>query len=170
MFPAPSKDLALTEADMSCGHAGRQRPRVLFCKVRRPPRSATESSRSGSGSGGGDFRWHGIGRAKANYFVELEDRPRLALLRRIKDSFDPAGSSTPVWCSRSPERFSCSSWDPARRKALAAPRADAMKDVHAARSESTSRLAQVGSGVANRRLGQLENRAVRPRSLRRRPS
>jgi glycolate oxidase len=38
---------------------------------------------------------HGIGRAKAPYFAALEDPAKFALLRRIKDSFDPAGILNP---------------------------------------------------------------------------
>ena len=38
---------------------------------------------------------HGLGRSKASYFQELEDPTKLALLRRIKQSFDPAGILNP---------------------------------------------------------------------------
>ena len=38
---------------------------------------------------------HGLGRAKAPYFLELEDPAKVALLRRIKKSFDPAGILNP---------------------------------------------------------------------------
>ncbi len=38
---------------------------------------------------------HGIGRAKASYFVELEDPVKVDLMRRIKQSFDPAGILNP---------------------------------------------------------------------------
>jgi glycolate oxidase len=38
---------------------------------------------------------HGIGRAKSSYFVELEDPVKVHLMRRIKQSFDPAGILNP---------------------------------------------------------------------------
>ena len=38
---------------------------------------------------------HGLGRAKTPYFLELEDPAKVALMRRIKASFDPAGILNP---------------------------------------------------------------------------
>ena len=38
---------------------------------------------------------HGLGRAKTSYFLELEDPAKVALLGRIKRSFDPAGLLNP---------------------------------------------------------------------------
>jgi glycolate oxidase len=38
---------------------------------------------------------HGIGREKKPYFLALTDPAQLALLRRIKGSFDPAGILNP---------------------------------------------------------------------------
>jgi glycolate oxidase len=38
---------------------------------------------------------HGLGRAKAPYWRELEDPVKVDLLRRIKQSFDPAGILNP---------------------------------------------------------------------------
>jgi glycolate oxidase len=38
---------------------------------------------------------HGIGEAKKKYYLELEDPTKVALLRRIKTAFDPAGILNP---------------------------------------------------------------------------
>jgi glycolate oxidase len=38
---------------------------------------------------------HGLGRAKTPYFLHLEDPAKIALLHRIKQSFDPAGILNP---------------------------------------------------------------------------
>ncbi len=38
---------------------------------------------------------HGLGRAKTPYYLKLEDPAKVALLRRIKESFDPAGILNP---------------------------------------------------------------------------
>jgi len=98
-FLRRARDLALTEgATMSgCGHAGDGNVHgVLFCKDPQTRKKLlTEIFALGIGLGGAISGEHGIGRAKANYFVELEDPAKLALLRRIKDSFDPAGILNP---------------------------------------------------------------------------
>ncbi|WP_328358658.1 FAD-binding protein [Mycobacterium sp. NBC_00419] len=98
-FLRKARDLAVASgAAMSgCGHAGDGNVHgVLFCKdpeVRR--RVLTEIFAMGMDLGGAISGEHGIGRAKASYFTELEDPAKLALLRRIKDSFDPAGILNP---------------------------------------------------------------------------
>lgn len=80
-----------------CGHAGDGNVHGgLFCKdagLRK--KVLTEIFALGMQLGGAISGEHGIGRAKAPYFSELEDPAKLALLRRIKDSFDPAGILNP---------------------------------------------------------------------------
>jgi glycolate oxidase len=39
--------------------------------------------------GGAISAEHGIGTAKKEYFLELEDPAKLALMRRVKSAFDP---------------------------------------------------------------------------------
>ena len=46
-------------------------------------------------SGGAVSGEHGIGTAKVSYFLELADPVAVSLMRRIKDSFDPAGILNP---------------------------------------------------------------------------
>ncbi|HEX4219960.1 MAG TPA: FAD-linked oxidase C-terminal domain-containing protein [Acidimicrobiales bacterium] len=50
---------------------------------------------AGIGLGGAVSGEHGIGRAKKAYLAEFEDPSKLALMRRIKDSFDPRGILNP---------------------------------------------------------------------------
>jgi glycolate oxidase len=47
--------------------------------------------RAGMDLGGAISGEHGIGTEKKRYFAELEDPTKLALMRRIKDAFDPHG-------------------------------------------------------------------------------
>lgn len=50
---------------------------------------------AGAAVGGAVSGEHGIGTAKRKYYLELEDPNKLALMRRIKEAFDPAGILNP---------------------------------------------------------------------------
>lgn len=98
-FLRKARDIALTEGvTMSgCGHAGDGNVHgVLFCKdpqIRK--KLLTEIFDFAMSLGGAISGEHGVGRAKADYFCQLEDPAKLELMQRIKRSFDPAGILNP---------------------------------------------------------------------------
>ena len=80
-----------------CGHAGDGNVHLaILCKdatVRQ--QLTTDIFALAMALGGAISGEHGLGRAKTPYFVDLEDPAKVALMRRIKDSFDPAGILNP---------------------------------------------------------------------------
>ncbi len=98
-FLRRARDIALAEGiGMSgCGHAGDGNVHgVLFCKDRKLRKKLlTDIFAFAMSLGGAISGEHGVGRAKADYFCELEDPAKLALMQRIKHSFDPAGILNP---------------------------------------------------------------------------
>jgi glycolate oxidase len=80
-----------------CGHAGDGNIHfsVYEPNAERRARLLTAIFRMGRDMGGAVSGEHGIGKAKRGYFTALEDPAKLALQRRIKTAFDPAGILNP---------------------------------------------------------------------------
>ncbi|AFC53535.1 FAD-binding oxidoreductase [Mycobacterium paraintracellulare] len=98
-FLSTARDLATAAggAAAGCGHAGDGNVHLaIFCPdpVTRK-KLLTDIFALAMELGGAISGEHGLGRAKAPYFVELEDPVKVDLMRRIKASFDPAGILNP---------------------------------------------------------------------------
>jgi FAD/FMN-containing dehydrogenase len=80
-----------------CGHAGDGNVHLaIMCKdPAKKKQLLTDIFALAMELGGAISGEHGIGSAKASYFVELEDPVKVDLMRRIKSSFDPAGILNP---------------------------------------------------------------------------
>ena len=98
-FLRKARDLALAEgAGMGgCGHAGDGNVHLaVLCKDPDTRKKLlTDIFAAAMEMGGAISGEHGLGRSKASYFLELEDPNKIALLRRIKESFDPEGILNP---------------------------------------------------------------------------
>jgi glycolate oxidase len=80
-----------------CGHVGDGNVHLgVFCPDPRERKELlTEVFSLGMELGGAISGEHGLGRTKSEYFRALEDPVKIALMRRIKDGFDPAGILNP---------------------------------------------------------------------------
>ena len=80
-----------------CGHAGDGNVHLaVFCPdedVRH--RLMNDIFAAAMELGGAISGEHGLGRVKVRHFLDLEDPVNVALMRRIKDAFDPAGILNP---------------------------------------------------------------------------
>jgi glycolate oxidase len=80
-----------------CGHAGDGN--IHFSVYERDEKKRFDLLQAifdmGTSIGGAISGEHGIGRAKKRYYQALEDPAKLALQRRIKAAFDPAGVLNP---------------------------------------------------------------------------
>ncbi|BBX59478.1 putative FAD-linked oxidoreductase [Mycobacterium shottsii] len=84
-------------AAIGCGHAGDGNVHLaIICKDPvKKKQLMTDIFALAMELGGAMSSEHGVGRAKTPYFLELEDPAKIALMSRIKQSFDPAGILNP---------------------------------------------------------------------------
>jgi glycolate oxidase len=91
---------------VGCGHAGDGNVHLaILCKdSEKRHQLMTDILALAMELGGAISGEHGLGRAKTPYFLKLEDPAKVALMRRIKTSFDPAGILNPdvVFAAESP--------------------------------------------------------------------
>jgi len=98
-FLAAAREMAMTAggAAAGCGHAGDGNVHLaILCKdPDKRKKLMTDIFALAIELGGAISGEHGLGRAKTPYFLKLEDPVKVALMRRIKHSFDPAGILNP---------------------------------------------------------------------------
>jgi len=98
-FLAAAREMAMTAggAAAGCGHAGDGNVHLaILCKdPDKRKKLMTDIFALAIELGGAISGEHGLGRAKTPYFLKLEDPVKVALMHRIKRSFDPAGILNP---------------------------------------------------------------------------
>ncbi|GAA3572854.1 FAD-binding oxidoreductase [Amycolatopsis ultiminotia] len=98
-FLTRARELALAAGGgaIGCGHAGDGNVHLaIFCTdPDTRSRLLTDIFGYAMELGGAISGEHGLGRTKTKYHEKLTDPAKLALLRRLKDSFDPAGILNP---------------------------------------------------------------------------
>ncbi len=98
-FLAAARDMAAAAggAAAGCGHAGDGNVHMaILCKDPDARKKLmTDIFALAIDLGGAISGEHGLGRAKTPYFLKLEDPAKIALMHRIKLSFDPAGILNP---------------------------------------------------------------------------
>jgi glycolate oxidase len=94
-FLAAAADIANSRGTLvtGCGHVGDGNVHLSVFQPDPEQRAEVLEAifRAGMDLGGAISGEHGIGTAKKRYFQELEDPTKVALMRRIKDAFDPHG-------------------------------------------------------------------------------
>ncbi|HVV13856.1 FAD-binding oxidoreductase [Amycolatopsis sp.] len=98
-FLAKVRELATAAESgaIGCGHAGDGNVHLaIFCKdPEKRHRLLHDIFAAGMAAGGAISGEHGIGQAKKDHYLELEDPAKVELLKRIKQSFDPEAILNP---------------------------------------------------------------------------